>query len=202
MDKVAPLLCEGIEVDSPIEYLNIRKVDSVGVAGFGGLGHMGVKYLVAKGAKVTIFDIVESKREDAKRMGAVAYYNMNNENEIKSFKPALDYIINTIPSKHDANMYVKMLKKGGEMAYVGLPAFNEMPSISLATFVFDSKRKVFGSQIGGIKQTQEMLDFSVANNIYPEVKLIEANVTSVQNASQNVLDVNVKFRYVIDMKTL
>lgn len=202
LKKVAPLLCAGITTYSPISYLKIGKGDKVGIAGFGGLGHMAVQYAVKLGAEVTVFDVLEEKRNDATRMGAVKFVNVNNSNELEGLNSSLDYIINTIPKMHDADMYVKMLKFGGEMAYVGLPAMDQMPAVTVGALVFQSKRKVFGSQIGGIKQTQEMLDYSVANNIYPEVEIIRADAGAVDAAFHNVSDGKAKFRYVIDMKTI
>ena len=195
-------MCAGITVYSPIKYFDVKKGDKVGVAGFGGLGHMAIQYAVEMGADVTVFDITEEKRADAERMGAVKYINVNNPSELEGLNSSLDYIINTISKGHDANMYVKMLKYGGEMAYVGLPAMSEMPQVSVATLVFESKRKVFGSQIGGIKETQEMLDYSVIHNIYPEVEVIEATAQNVDDAYHNVIDGKVKFRYVINTNKL
>lgn len=99
-------------------------------------------------------------------------------------------------------MYMKMLKLDGQLGFVGLPAFRNMPSLTVADLVFQGLRKVFGSQIGGIRETQEMLDYSVKHNIYPEVEVIKANGAEIDNAYQNVLDGKVKFRYVIDMQTM
>lgn len=202
IEKVAPLLCAGITTYSPIKYVGVKKGDKVGIAGFGGLGHMGVQYAVSIGADVTVFDITEDKRDDAMRMGAKRYVNVNNPDDLKNLNNSLDFILSTIPSNYDMNMYLKMLKYDGQMAVVGLPAFANMPSISLDKFIWQGNRKIFGSQIGGIKETQEMLDYSVKNNIYPEVEVIKAEGTAVDKAYQEVLDGKVKFRYVIDMKTL
>lgn len=202
MKRVAPLLCAGITTYSPIHFSKVKKDDNVAVAGFGGLGHMAVQYLVALGAKVTVFDITEEKRADAKQLGAVKYVNVNNREELKGLENQFSFIISTIPAKYDPMMYVRMLKMGGEMAIVGLPANENVPSISIGSLVFASHRKVYGSLIGGIPETQEMLDYSVANNIYPEVEVINADGESVTNAYKKVIDGKVKFRYVIDMKTL
>ncbi len=136
--KVAPLLCAGITTYAPIKYAGVKKGDKVGVAGFGGLGNMAVQYLVKLGAEVTVFDITEEKRADAKRLGAVKYVNINNPEELK----------------------------------------------------------------GLISETQEMLDYSVTNNLYPEVEVINADGETVTNTYKDVVDGEVKFRYVIDMKTL
>ncbi|MGM5629929.1 NAD(P)-dependent alcohol dehydrogenase [Apibacter raozihei] len=202
MKKVAPLLCAGVTTYSPIHFSNVKKGDSVAVAGFGGLGHMAVQYLVALGANVTIFDITEEKRADAKKFGAVEYVNINKPEELEGQNNKYSFIISTIPAKYDPVMYVKMLKIGGEMAIVGLPASENMPMIPAGSFVFNPHKKIYGSLIGGIPETQKMLDYSVANNIYPEVEIINADVKSVTDAYKNVIDGKVKFRYVIDMKTL
>lgn len=188
--------------NSPIHYSKVKKGDKVGVAGFGGLGHMAVRYMVQMGAEVTVFDITDDKREDAKRLGAAKYVNVNNPEDLKGLDNSLSFIISTIPASYDPNMYLKMLEIDGQMAIVGLPPFNSMPVISIDKFIWQGNRKIFGSQIGGIKETQEMLDYSVANNIYPEVEIIPATTSSIENAYQNVLDGKVKFRYVIDMKTM
>lgn len=203
MSKVAPLLCAGITSYSPIMQAGVKKGDKVGIAGFGGLGHMGVQYAVSLGAEVTVFDITEDKREDALRMGAVRYVNVNHLDELKGLENEFDFILSTIPAKYEPVMYMKMLKLDGQLGIVGLPAFHNMPVLTVADLVVPgARRKVFGSQIGGIKETQEMLDYSVANNIYPEVEIIEANGKLIDEAYQNVLNGKVKFRYVIDMQTL
>lgn len=203
MSKVAPLLCAGITSYSPIMQAGVKKGDKVGIAGFGGLGHMGVQYAVSLGAEVTVFDITEDKREDALRMGAVRYVNVNHLDELKGLEKEFDFILSTIPAKYEPVMYMKMLKLDGQLGIVGLPAFHNMPVLTVADLVVPgARRKVFGSQIGSIKETQEMLDYSVANNIYPEVEIIEANGKLIDEAYQNVLNGKVKFRYVIDMKTL
>jgi uncharacterized zinc-type alcohol dehydrogenase-like protein len=202
IEKVAPLLCAGITTYSPIRYANVKQSDKVGVAGFGGLGHMAVQYAVKLGAEVTVFDITEDKRGDAFRLGAKRYVNVNNSDDLKELNNTLDFVISTIPADYDMNMYLKMLKYDGQFAIVGLPAYANMPVISIDKFVWQGNRRVFGSQIGGIRETQEMLDYSVANNIYPEVKIIPAEGKAIDEAYQSVQDGEVKFRYVIDMKTL
>ena len=202
LKKVAPLLCAGITTYSPLHYANVKKGDKVGVAGFGGLGHMAVQYAVKIGAEVTVFDITEDKRADALRMGATKYVNVNNPEDLKGLDSSLNFIISTIPANYDPVMYLNMLKIDGQMAIVGLPPNAKMPTIPINKLVWQGNRKVFGSQIGGIKETQEMLDYSVANNIYPEVEIIPATAQSIEDAYKNVLEGKVKFRYVIDMKTL
>ncbi|MCM1371488.1 MAG: NAD(P)-dependent alcohol dehydrogenase [Bacteroides sp.] len=202
MEKVAPLLCAGITSYSPIMQAGVKKGDKVGIAGFGGLGHMGVQYAVSLGAEVTVFDITEDKRADAMRMGAVRYVNVNNPEELKGLDGTFDFILSTIPAKYEPAMYLKMLKLNGQLGIVGIPAFRNMPALTVADIVFQGSRRVFGSQIGGIKETQEMLGYSVEHDIYPKVEIIHADGEEIDKAYQNVQDGKVKFRYVIDMKTL
>lgn len=198
--RVAPLLCAGVTTWSPLHYSNVKKGDKVGVAGFGGLGHMAVQYAVRLGAEVTVFDITEEKRDDAARLGAVRYVNVNNSEDLKGLDNSFDFIISTIPLPYEPFMYVKMLKKGGDLAIVGLP---ENSTLDITAMAFQApNRRVYASFIGGIKETQEMLDFSIANNIYPEVEVIKADAAEIENAYKSVLDGKVKFRYVIDMSTM
>lgn len=202
MKRVAPLLCAGVTTWSPIHFSKVKKGDKVAVAGYGGLGHMAVQYLVALGADVTIFDITEEKRADAFRMGAKRYVNVNNAEEMKGHNNSFDFIISTIPANYSPLMYARMLKYGkGEMAIVGLP---ETATVNVADLALGgaANRKIYGSLIGGIKETQEMINYSVAHNIYPEVEIINAEAVEIDKAYRNVQDGKVKFRYVIDMSTL
>ncbi|MEI0605119.1 NAD(P)-dependent alcohol dehydrogenase [Brachyspira alvinipulli] len=201
LDKVAPLLCAGITTYSPIKAMNVKKGDRIGIAGFGGLGSMAVKYAVKLGAEVTVFDITEDKRQDAANMGAVKYINVNNPDELKNTDNSLNYIISTIPAYYDVNMYMRMLKRGGTMCLLGLPRSSKMPTLTAMIGQHGSK-KLFGSLIGGIKETQEMINYSVENNIYPNVEIIKADAQAISDAYKNVIDGKVKFRYVIDMRTI
>ena len=203
LNKVAPLLCAGVTTYSPIKVMNIKEGDKVGVAGFGGLGSMALQYAVKLGAEVTVFDITEDKRQDALNMGAFKYININNTSDLENINNTLDYIISTIPAKYDLNMYMNILKRNGTMCILGIPPHNDSPSLDITDLViFNGSRKVFGSLIGGIKETQEMLDYSVANNIYPPVEIINADAQAISDAYNKVINGEVKFRYVIDMKTL
>lgn len=199
LKRVAPLLCAGITTYSPIRFSQVQKGDRVGVAGFGGVGHMAVQYAAKLGAEVIVFDITEEKRADALRLGAKRYVNVFEEKNLEELEDSFDFIISTVSANYDPMMYVRMLKRGGEMAIVGLPPHTEINVVSLVT---QANRKVYGSLIGGIAETQEMLDFSIANGIYPEVEMIPANPESVEQAYRNILAGKVKFRYVMDMKTL
>lgn len=202
IEKVAPLLCAGITVYSPIRFAGVKRGDKVGVAGFGGLGHMAVQYMVKLGADVTVFDITEEKRAAAARLGASRYVNVTIPSDLEGLQKKFDFILSTIPAKYDPTMYLKMLKFDGQLGIVGIPASANMPQLSIMSIVMNSNRRIFGSQIGGIKETQEMLDYSVANNIYPRVEVIRADGRAITEAFQRVVDGKVKFRYVIDMRTL
>lgn len=202
MEKVAPLLCAGITTYSPIKYAGVKSGDKVGVAGFGGLGNMAVKYLKALGADVTVFDISEDKREAAKEMGASRYVNVNDSAAMASIANDFDFIISTIPSAYDPMTYMKMLKWNGQMCIVGIPSAKDMPQLSMRSFIGMANRRLFGSRIGSIGETQEMMDYSVAHGIYPDVEVIKADADLITDAYEKVKNGEVKFRYVIDMSTL
>lgn len=202
MEKVAPLLCAGITTYSPIKYAGVKSGDKVGVAGFGGLGNMAVKYLKALGADVTVFDISEDKREAAKEMGASRYVNVNDSAAMAAIANEFDFIISTIPSAYDPMTYMKMLKWNGQMCIVGIPSAKDMPQLSMRSFIGMANRRLFGSRIGSIGETQEMMDYSVAHGIYPDVEVIKADADLITDAYEKVKNGEVKFRYVIDMSTL
>ena len=202
MEKVAPLLCAGITTYSPIKYAGVKSGDKVGVAGFGGLGNMAVKYLKALGADVTVFDISEDKRAAAKEMGASRYVNVNDSAAMVAIANEFDFIISTIPSAYDPMTYMKMLKWNGQMCIVGIPSAKDMPQLSMRSFIGMANRRLFGSRIGSIGETQEMMDYSVAHDIYPDVEVIKADADLITDAYEKVKNGEVKFRYVIDMSTL
>lgn len=197
LEKIGPLMCAGVTVWSPIMRAKIKAGDKVGVAGFGGLGHLAVKYLAALGAEVTVFDITEEKRAAAMRMGAKKYINVLNEKELDGMNNRLCFILSTIPVKYDPMLYVNILKVGGTLAVVGLPAAREIPRVGIGSL---RGRYLTTSIIGGIRETQEMLDYSLANGIFPETVLIPADAESIDMAWKNVADGKVKFRYVIDFR--
>lgn len=202
MKRVAPLLCAGVTTWSPIKLSKVKRGDKTAVVGFGGLGHMAVKYLVDLGADVTVFDISDGKRADALRMGASNFVNANDEQGKKAQANKFDFIISTVPLDYQPIEYVRMLKYAkGEMCIIGLPTHTTLKTVDLI-LSGAAQRKVYGSLIGGIKETQEMLDYSVAHNIYPEVEMIPATASAIDQAYKNVLDGKVKFRYVIDMSTM
>ena len=198
IEKVAPLLCAGITTYSPIMYSKVAKGQKVAVAGVGGLGHMAVKYMVALGAEVTGFDIVD-KKEAVLKLGAKRFVKVGSK-EFDEIKNEFDFIISTIPYHYDINAYQKMLKLNGEMAIVGLPNAKNNPNLDANAMIWNFRRKIYSSLIGGIKETQEMLDFSVKHNIYPEIELIP--ISELNNAYKKVAKGEAKFRFVIDMKTL
>ena len=206
-EKIAPLLCAGITTYSPIQFSKVRKGDKVAVAGFGGLGHMAVQYLVKLGADVTVFDVSEEKCEAAMKMGTKEFVSVSKGADFyKTHLNQFNFILSTIPAKYDMTSYLRMLKFGGEFAIVGMPATKNAPSISVPSFVFSPNRKIYGSLIGGIKETQEMLDYSVENDIYPQVKIIRGTpdkvAKQITEAYNTIVDGKVQFRFVIDMRNL
>lgn len=202
LKRVAPLLCAGITTYSPIDFSRVKSGDKTAVAGFGGLGHLAVKYMVRRDAEVTVFDVTDDKRQTALDMGAVRYVNINRPEEMEGLEKQFDFLISTVPVGYDMSSYLKMVRRGGEMAVVGLPSFKEMPSIDANTLIHIEHCKLYGSLIGGIRKTQEMLDYSVSNGIYPDVELIEADCAAIDEAYRNVQQGKVQFRYVIDMSTM
>lgn len=197
IERIGPLMCAGITTYSPLKA-TVKKGDKVAIAGFGGLGHMGVQFAVALGADVIVFDIAEDKREMALEFGAKKYVNVSHPEELSGVTERFDYILTTIPTGYDLNPYLNLLKPEGELLIVGLPALKD-------AFMIDVHSMPFGTRIskwlmGGIKETQEMVDFSIEHHILPEVKVIP--VQQVNEAFQSVKEGKVHFRYVIDMNTL
>ncbi len=200
LKRVSPLLCAGITVWTPIRMSDVKRGDMVGVAGFGGLGHMAVKYLVDLGANVTVFDITDAKAADALRMGAKRYVNMTKRGSTDGLEDSFDFIISTIPYKYNVVDYMKLLKFGkGELAIVGLP---HDVNVGIGAMFAAPGRKVYTSLVGNLKDHQICMDYSVKNAIYPEVTVIDATPEAVKKAYADVIDGKIKFRYVIDMKTL
>lgn len=197
LDKVAPLLCAGITTYSPLKFSGVKKGDKVGVAGFGGLGVMALKYAKEMGAEVSVFARNKNKEQDALNLGAKALYTTDKLGEIKE---RFNLIISTIPTAYKPMDYVRLLTYGGEFCVVGLPPSEVSPSINIASLVFAGHRRVYGSVIGGMKETQEMLDFSLSHGIYPETEIISAD--KIDEAYQKLTTGKAKFRYVIDMGTL
>ncbi len=195
----APLLCAGITTYSPLRYCNVKKGQRVGVVGLGGLGHMGVKLAAAMGADVTVFSTSRSKEKDAKRLGAKSFVVTKNMTvkEKEVLENRFDLILDTVSAEHDINFYLACLRREGTLVLVGVPVKpHELKPFSL----IGKRRKIMGSLIGGIRETQEMLDFCAEKNIVSDVELI--SVRDVNKAYERTLKADVRYRFVLDMKTL
>ena len=197
LEKVAPLLCAGITTYSPLRNWKVEKGHKVAIVGLGGLGHMGVKFAVAFGAEVTVLSTSPSKEEDAKRLGAHKFVLTTNEEQVVKIQGYFDFILDTVSAEHDYNFYLSMLKTKGVMVCVGLP--NTPAQVPAANLIFHG-RSLAGSLIGGISETQEMLDYCAANNITSDVELID--IKDVNKAFDRMEKSDVKYRFVIDMATL
>jgi uncharacterized zinc-type alcohol dehydrogenase-like protein len=195
-EKVAPLLCAGITTYSPLKHWKVKKGDVVGVIGLGGLGHMGVKIASAMGAKVVMITTSESKAEDAKKLGADEVLISKDPEQMSKYQESFDFLLNTIPVKHDMNPYVNLLKPDSTMVLVG--AISDWEPLNGVPLIL-RRKSIAGSLIGGIKETQEMLDFCAENNIHPDIELLD--VKQVNEAFTRVKKNDVKYRFVLDMKT-
>jgi uncharacterized zinc-type alcohol dehydrogenase-like protein len=197
LEKVAPLLCAGITTYSPLRSWNIREGQKVAILGLGGLGHMGVKFAAAMGVEVTVLSTSPGKQADAMKLGAHKFVYTKDEEQVKNVQGYFDFILNTVAAEHDYNFYLSMLKTKGTMVCVGLP--NTPAQVPAANLIFHG-RSLAGSLIGGIAETQEMLDFCAANNITADIELI--NIKDVNKAFERIEQKDVKYRFVIDMSTL
>lgn len=197
LEKVAPLLCAGITTYSPLRRWNVRKGQKVAVVGLGGLGHMGVKFAVAMGAEVTVLSTSPSKKADSERLGAHKFIITKDEEQLKNAQNYFDFILNTLPADHDYNLYLSFLKTRGTMVCVGMP--HSPAQIPAANLIFQGKA-LAGSLIGGIAETQEMLDFCAANNITADIELID--IKDIEKAYERMEKSDVKYRFVIDIATL
>ena len=200
LEKIGPLFCAGVTTYAPLIEADIRKGDKVAVAGFGGLGHIALQYAVAMGAEVTVFDVSESKRDDAMKLGASNYVNVNKIEQLEGLNNSFKIILNLIPANYDVAMYIKMLEVDGEMVLIGQPSLEDVPSVSTQVFVENPGRKIYFSLIGGIEMTQQMLHYSIKHNIFPIVEVIAMD--EINEAFKNVVAGDAKYRYVIDMSTL
>ncbi|AUG52613.1 NAD(P)-dependent alcohol dehydrogenase [Thalassospira marina] len=194
---VAPLLCAGITTWSPLRQWNVKKGDKVGVVGLGGLGHMGVKFAVALGAHVVMITTSAAKGEDAKRLGAHEVLISKDQDAMAAHAGSFDFLLNTIPVKHDLNPYIGLLKRDATMVIVG--AIEPLEGFHGAGLIMGRKR-IAGSLIGGIKETQEMLDFCAEHNITSDVEMID--MATINTAYERMQKSDVKYRFVIDMKSL
>ena len=194
----APLLCAGITTYSPMRHWNVSKGQKVGVVGLGGLGHMAVKFAHAFGAQVVLFTTSPGKAEDAKRLGADEVVISKNADEMKQHVQSFDFILNTVAAPHDLDQFMALLKRDGTMCLVGVPD-QPHPSPSVANLVF-KRRKLGGSLIGGIRETQEMLDFCAEHGIVSDIEMIKMD--EINEAYDRMVKSDVKYRFVIDMATL
>ncbi len=195
-EKAAPLLCAGITTYSPLNHWNAGPGKKVAVVGLGGLGHMAVKIAHAMGAEVTVLSQTLSKKDDGLKMGADHYYATKDEETFEKLKKHFDLIINTVSAPLDLKQYLGLLALNGTMVNVGAPP--EPLPIQVFT-LFTNRRSFAGSSIGGIRETQEMLDFCAENGIAPETELISAD--QINEAYERVLKSDVRYRFVIDAKT-
>ncbi len=194
---VAPLLCAGITTWSPLQHWKVKKGDKVGIIGLGGLGHMGVKFANAMGAHVVMITTSPSKKEDAEKLGAHEVLISKDKDQMKEHLNSFDFLLNTVPVGHDANPYIQLLKRDATMVLVG--AIEPLEPMHGGALIGGRKR-VAGSVIGGIKETQEMLDFCGKHNIVSDVEMID--IQNINEAYERVVNSDVKYRFVIDMKSL
>ena len=193
----APLLCAGITTYSPLRHYKVAKGQKVGVVGLGGLGHMGVKLAKAFGAHVVVFTTSPGKVKDALRLGADEVVNSRNEDEMKKQLNSFHFILDTVAAQHDINAYLVLLKRDGTLTQVGVPA--EPLAVHVGSLIF-GRRNFSGSLIGGIRETQEMLDFCGEHNITCDIELIP--IQKINEAYERLVKNDVKYRFVIDMASL
>jgi uncharacterized zinc-type alcohol dehydrogenase-like protein len=194
---VAPLLCAGITTYSPLRHWKVGKGTKLAVLGLGGLGHMGVKFGVAFGADVTVLSTSPKKEADAKKLGAHHFVVTTDEEQVKAAANSFDFILDTVSAEHDFNMYLGMLRTNGTHICVGLPS----KAMEIAPFaVVGGRKSVAGSSIGGIAETQEMLDFCAEHNIVSDIEMID--IKDINAAYERMEKGDVKYRFVIDMATL
>lgn len=197
LEAVAPLLCAGITTYSPLRHWKVRAGQQVAIVGLGGLGHMGVKFAVSFGAEVTVLSSSSKKEADAKRLGAHHFVNTSDKEASKKVRRSFDFILDTVSAQHDLNFYLDLLKTDGTMVMVGIPPEAE----PVEAFSLIGKRKTLaGSMIGGIRETQEMLDYCAENKIVSDIELI--NIKDIESAYERMIKGDVRYRFVIDMKTL
>jgi uncharacterized zinc-type alcohol dehydrogenase-like protein len=193
----APLLCAGITTWSPLRHWNVGKGHKVGIVGLGGLGHMGVKLAHALGAHVVLFTTSPGKTADARRLGADEVVLSKDAQAMQGHAGSFDFILDTVSAVHDLNAYLELLKRDGTMTLVGAPA--EPVPLGVFSLIF-KRRRLAGSAIGGIRETQEMLDFCAAHGITADVERIR--IQEIDAAYARLLKSDVKYRFVIDMASL
>lgn len=193
----APLLCAGITTYSPLRFAGVKPGQKVGVIGLGGLGHMGVKFAVAFGAEVTVISTSPSKEADAKRLGAHNFLLSTDKAAVQKYSSYFDVILDTVSANHDYTESLNMLDLEGKLLIVGLPS--KEPSLSPFSLI-TKRRSIIGSMIGGMKETQEMLDFCAEKNIVSDVEVIPMDY--INTAYERVIKSDVKYRFVIDLGSL
>lgn len=194
---VAPLLCAGITTYSPLRHWKVGKGHKLAVVGLGGLGHMAVKFGVAFGAEVTVLSTSPKKEADAKKLGAHHFLVTSDEKQVKEATGRFDFILDTVSAEHDLNMYLGMLRTDGTHICVGVPS---KPSPVAAFSIIVGRKSLAGSSIGGLKETQEMLDFCAEHNIVSDIEIID--IKDITASYERMLKGDVRYRFVIDMSTL
>jgi len=194
----APLLCAGITTYSPLMHWKVGKGHKVGIVGLGGLGHMGVKFARALGAYVVLFTTSPGKAEDAKRLGADDVVISLNPDEMQKHLGSFDFILDTVAAPHNLDAYTALLKRDGTLCLVGVPD-KPHPSPAIGNLIF-KRRAIAGSLIGGLKETQEMLDFCAEHAITSDIEIIP--IQKINEAYERVLKSDVKYRFVIDLASL
>jgi uncharacterized zinc-type alcohol dehydrogenase-like protein len=197
LEAVAPLLCAGITTYSPLVYAGVKKGMKVAVVGLGGLGHMGVKFAVSFGAEVTVISTSPSKEADAKKLGATHFLVSTDKEAMSKYNSYFDVILDAISANHDYTTYLNLLGIDGKLMVVGLPI--ESPKVQPFSLV-TNRRSVIGSCIGGMKETQEMLDYCAEHNIVSEIEVIP--MQKINEAYDRMLKGDVKYRFVIDLASL
>ena len=195
---VAPLLCAGITTYSPLRHWKVGQGQKVGIVGLGGLGHMGVKLAHAMGAHVVMFTTSPGKTADAHRLGADEVVVSKNPDEMQRHLASFDFILNTVAAPHDLDVYLELLERDGTMCLVGAPD-HPHPAPTVFNLIF-KRRRLAGSLIGGIRETQEMLDFCAEHGIVSDIEIIP--IQKINEAYERMLRSDVKYRFVIDMASL
>jgi uncharacterized zinc-type alcohol dehydrogenase-like protein len=193
----APLLCAGITTYSPLRHWKVAKGQKVGIVGLGGLGHMGVKFAHALGAHVVLFTTSTSKTADARRLGADEVVISKNADDMQKHGRSFNFILDCVSAGHDINAYLNLLKRDGTLTLVGAP---EKPMPVAAFGFIIGRRSLAGSAIGGIRETQEMLDFCAEKDITSDIEIIP--IQRINEAYDRLLKSDVKYRFVIDMASL
>jgi len=197
LERVAPLLCAGITLYSPLRHWKVSKGQKVGIVGLGGLGHMGVKLAAAMDAEVTVFSTSKSKEADARRLGAAHFALSSDPAGMSQLKNRFDLLVSTVSAQYEVNPFLELLKVDGTMALVGVPP--KALGFEAHNLIL-RRRQLAGSVIGGIPETQEMLDFCAAKKVLADVEVIP--MAKVNEAYERMLKSDVRYRFTLDLKTL